>query len=50
MRQLFARFIWWTLLLLAGSLFVACSDSNTTSPLAEPATDRPTFVWIFSDP
>jgi hypothetical protein len=50
MRRLFVWFTWWVLLLLAGSLFVACSESEATSPLAEPAPDRPTFVWIFSDP
>lgn len=28
----------------------ACSNNNTAQPLVEPAPDRPTFVWIFSDP
>lgn len=50
MHQLFARFTWWVLLLIVGTLFVACSDNNITQPLVEPAPDRPTFVWIFSDP
>lgn len=50
MRHILTRFTWWTLLLLAGSLFVACSEGDAASPLVQPAPDRPTFVWIFSDP
>lgn len=50
MRRLFVRLTGWILLLLAGSLLLACSESEATSSLAEPAPDRPTFVWIFSDP
>lgn len=50
MRHIFTKLSWWVLLLLAGLLFTACSGNETTSPLAEPAPDRPTFVWIFSDP
>lgn len=50
MRHLFTKVVWWAFLLLAGSLFVACGKSEETAPLIEPAPDRPTFVWIFSDP
>lgn len=50
MRHIFTKLSWWALLLLAGSLFVACSNNNAILSLVEPASDRPTFVWIFSDP
>lgn len=43
---------WITLAVLALLLtwLAACGGNNATQPLAEPAADRPTFVWIFSDP
>lgn len=38
------------LLALLLTWLAACSDNNTAPPLVEPAADRPTFIWIFSDP
>ncbi|HRW03529.1 MAG TPA: hypothetical protein P5121_00455 [Caldilineaceae bacterium] len=36
------------LLLLLLSLVVACADTKAIT--VAPATDQPTFIWIFSDP
>ena len=52
MKKTFAKLPWWAILALMGLILtglVRCGDGRSQS-LAEPASDRPTFVWIFSDP
>ncbi|HEX6383250.1 MAG TPA: hypothetical protein VF177_01140 [Anaerolineae bacterium] len=52
MRSIFCQIPRQVFLLLAGLLLaglVACSGDNSQAPV-EPTLDRPTFVWIFSDP
>lgn len=53
MKQTFAKVPTWLILAVLTFLLTwlaACSGNNTAQPLVEPAPDRPTFVWIFSDP
>lgn len=53
MKQTFAKVPRWLILAVLTFLLTwlaACSGNNVTQPLVEPAPDRPTFVWIFSDP
>jgi hypothetical protein len=51
MKRHFKQF-WWATLVLATLILLGlsgCSES-TDEPSVQPAADRPTFVWIFSDP
>jgi hypothetical protein len=44
------RWIILALLALLLTWLAACSGNNAAQSLVEPAPDRLTFVWIFSDP
>lgn len=50
MKRHFKQF-WWVILVAALILLglSGCSEPSD-EPSVQPAADRPTFVWIFSDP
>lgn len=52
MKDSFSPISRWVFLFLVGlfSLWLSACADGANQALVEPAPDRPTFVWIFSDP